>query len=95
MRYVVTYDIRDPKRLYRVFRTLRKYGDHLQLSVFECCMEEKALVRLKDALRKIVRAEEDQVLFIRIGTDTAADRDSVITAIGLPYAVRDRTVTVL
>jgi CRISPR-associated endonuclease Cas2 len=34
--YIVTYDIADDKRLRKVFQTMRKYGDHLQFSVFEC-----------------------------------------------------------
>jgi CRISPR-associated protein Cas2 len=34
--YVVTYDISDKKRLRKVFRLMRGYGDHLQLSVFRC-----------------------------------------------------------
>jgi len=34
--YIVAYDISHPKRLRRVFRTMKVYGQHLQLSVFRC-----------------------------------------------------------
>ena len=34
--YLVCYDISDDKRLRKVFKTMRGYGDHLQYSVFEC-----------------------------------------------------------
>lgn len=34
--YLVCYDICDDKRLRKVFRTMRGFGDHLQYSVFEC-----------------------------------------------------------
>ncbi len=34
--YLVTYDIADEKRLRKVFKIMRGYGDHLQYSVFEC-----------------------------------------------------------
>lgn len=34
--FIVCYDICDPKRLAKVFKTMRAWGDHLQYSVFEC-----------------------------------------------------------
>ena len=34
--YLVCYDIANDKRLRKVFQILRKSGDRLQLSVFEC-----------------------------------------------------------
>lgn len=34
--YLVCYAVTDDKRLRRVFRTMRDWGDHLQYSVFEC-----------------------------------------------------------
>jgi len=33
--YLVCYDITDDKRLRRVFKSCKNYGDHLQYSVFE------------------------------------------------------------
>lgn len=89
-RYVVTYDIGDPKRLHHVFQALRKYGVHLQLSVFECDLDEQQVVKLRTTLRRIIRATEDQVLFIRIGQSTTA-----ITALGLPYQRPRGEVTIL
>jgi len=93
-RYMVTYDISDPKRLYRTFQCLRKFGDHLQLSVFECWLEEKEVHRLKDRLRRTINPAEDQILFIRVASDGASGRAPGIEALGLPYVVRDRDVTV-
>ena len=94
VRYLVTYDIADPKRLYRTFQCLRKFGDHLQLSVFECCLEDKEVHRLKDRLRRTIQPAEDSVLFIRIAPDGAGGRAPAIEALGLPYTVRDRAVNV-
>ena len=34
--YVVTYDIRDPRRWRRIFRIMKGYGEWVQLSVFQC-----------------------------------------------------------
>lgn len=93
--YIITYDISDPKRLQRVFKTMRNYGDHLQLSVFACQLSDKDLLVLKDRLREIIHREEDQVLFIRLGPAPSQREEPAIEALGRPYAPRDYTVTVL
>lgn len=93
--YIVTYDIADPKRLQRVFKTMRNYGDHLQLSVFECQLSRADLVLLKDRLQEIIDPKEDQVLFIRLGPVQAQQQEPTIESLGLPYAPRDYTAIVL
>lgn len=87
-RYVVTYDIADPKRLRRVFKVLSQYGDHLQLSVFECQLNEKDLVGLRDKLSKVIRKEEDQVLLIRLGPVDGRS-EAAVEALGLEYKPTD------
>jgi len=86
--YIVCYDICDPKRLRQVFQTMRGWGDHLQLSVFECRLTRSDLVRLKAELQKIIHHDDDQVLFVDLGP-TGARGDRVITALGKPYTVVD------
>ena len=83
--YLVTYDICDDKRLRRVFKTMKNWGDHLQYSVFECQFTPIDLAKCNDELRKIIKHNEDQVLFIDLGP-VAGRGDRVITALGLPYA---------
>jgi len=39
--YLVTYDIRDDKRLRRVFKTMKGFGEWLQLSVFQCRLSRR------------------------------------------------------
>jgi CRISPR-associated protein Cas2 len=34
--YLVCYDVADPKRLRKVYRTMRGFGDPLQYSIFRC-----------------------------------------------------------
>jgi CRISPR-associated protein Cas2 len=86
--YLVCYDISDDKRLRKVFKTMRGYGDHLQFSVFECQLTGMDLVRLRGELSKIIHHTEDQVLFVNLGpADGRGDR--VITALGKPYACVD------
>lgn len=65
--YVVTYDICDPKRLRRVFKTMKGFGDHLQFSVFQCDLPAVDLLRMREALGEIIHHDEDQVLIIDLG----------------------------
>ena len=82
--YLVCYDIRDPKRLRRVFKVMRGFGDHLQLSVFRCELSETNKVRMLMALQPVLKKDEDQVLVFRLGP-----LDGTYTVqvdyIGVPY----------
>jgi CRISPR-associated protein Cas2 len=91
--YIVTYDISSPKRLNKVFKTLRNYGDHIQLSVFECQMNDKDLVILKDKLNRLIKKEEDQVLIIRLGP-AEGKAEFAVESLGRNYEPRDRSVVV-
>ena len=82
--YIVSYDISDPKRLRRVFKTLRNWGDHLQYSVFECQLNRTDLVRLRAQLTEIIHHDDDQVLLVDLGPSEGRG-DRVITAMGKPY----------
>ena len=46
MRWIVLYDIRNPRRLRRVARLMEGYGQRVQHSVFECDLGEAELNRL-------------------------------------------------
>ncbi len=47
IRYLVSYDICDPKRLRRVARALEGFGVRLQYSVFECPLDDMRLAMLQ------------------------------------------------
>ena len=75
--YLVTYDICHEKRLPKVHKIMRAFGEHLQY-----------LVRCRHLLGQVIDHREDQVLFVDLGpTDGRGDR--VITALGKPYAPID------
>jgi len=82
--YLVCYDISDDKRLRRVFKTMRAWGDHIQFSVFECQLTSADLVRLRANLSGIIHHNEDQVLFVLLGPAEGRG-ERVITALGKPY----------
>lgn len=82
--YLVCYDICDDKRLRKVFKVMRGWGDHLQFSVFECQLKNEDLIRLRAELAEIVHHKEDQVLFVNLGPSEGRG-ERVITALGKPY----------
>lgn len=86
-RYVVTYDISDPKRLRETFKVIRNFGDHLQLSVFECLLSDMERTRLEDALREVIKATEDQVLLFDLGL-AETEKPAEVRYLGRPYRPR-------
>lgn len=92
--FLVCYDISDEKRLRKVFKTMRGYGDHLQYSIFECQLTPSDLVRLRAELSEIIQHNEDQVLFVDLGPAEGRG-DRVITALGLPYTNLDSPCIVI
>lgn len=64
--YIVAYDICDPIRLRRVHRTVRDFGDPLQLSVFACELSSLDRAVLEQRLLEIIDARADQVMFVRL-----------------------------
>ena len=86
--FIVSYDISDEKRLRKVFKIMRGYGDHLQFSVFECQLTATDLVRLRSELASVIHHSNDQVLFVDLGPAEGRG-DRVITALGRPYTSLD------
>lgn len=92
--FLVTYDISDPERLRRVFKVMRRWGDHLQLSVFRCELNERELIRLKAALAEVLHMREDQVLIVDLGPEEGRGA-TCITAVGRRYEPVQRTALVV
>ena len=87
--YVVTYDIADPKRLRAVFKLMRGYGDHLQLSVFYCELNLRERVQLQDRLEQILKPSADQVLFLNLGP-AAGRGPRAISSLGRAFIAPQR-----
>jgi CRISPR-associated protein Cas2 len=86
--YLVCYDIRKPRRWRKVFKTMKGYGDWLQLSVFQCRLSREKVLRLSDQLSDIVDNEEDHVLIIDLGpAETVKFR---VDYIGKPFTPIER-----
>ena len=86
--YIVTYHIADPKRLRRVFKTCKAWGEHLQFSVFECELTPTERQELHNQLADIISPKADQVLFIALGPRESRPAN-LITSLGIPYSPFD------
>ena len=86
--YLVCYDIRDDKRLARVAKAMRGFGDRIQYSIFECQFNAADLVRCRVALSDIINQRDDQVLFVDLGPAEGRG-DRVITSLGQAYSKFD------
>ena len=83
--YLVCYDVRDPKRLRRVHRLMKAYGEPWQYSVFYCTLKAIDRVRLETALRETMNMKEDQILIVDLGgNEDAARESSTFLGVGTP-----------
>jgi CRISPR-associated protein Cas2 len=75
--FLVTYDIRDPRRLRLVYKKMRGFGDHIQYSVFRCHLTPSRKVRMIAELSDIIDHECDQILLFDLGPESGFRADSV------------------
>lgn len=67
--YLVCYDIRDPQRLTRVFKCVKRVGLHIQYSVFHCRLTWNELLELKHELQRIIDERKDDVRLYPLPSD--------------------------
>lgn len=65
--FIVSYDISDPKRLYRVHKTMKGFGDPIHYSVFRCNLSDKDKIELIAILTEIIKHDEDRIMIIDLG----------------------------
>lgn len=92
--YIITYDISDAKRLRKVFRVMRGFGDHLQFSVFRADLSNKEKVQLIAKLDEVIHHTEDQVLIVPVGP-AGGEIEKEIAALGRPYEPSERCAVVV
>ena len=92
--YIVTYDICDPKRLRKVYKHMLGWGEHLQLSVFQCELNHRELVELRVGIDRLIQHNEDQVLFVNVGV-VEGRASHAIQALGRPYIDAERVAVVV
>lgn len=72
MYVLVTYDVASgdsggARRLRRVAKICTKYGQRVQLSVFECLVEPAQYEQMKHELSNVINAETDSLRFYNLG----------------------------
>lgn len=71
-RFLIAYDIREPRRLRQVCKTMEEYGDRLQYSVFICDLSRTELIHARAQVEQQMELSEDSVVIVDLGdTDTA------------------------
>ena len=65
--YVVSYDIMEPKRLQKVHKMMKGFGDAVHYSVFRCDLTPKGRAEMIAALTDLIKHDEDRVMIINIG----------------------------
>jgi len=91
--YVVTYDIRDPKRWRRIFRIMKGYGEWVQLSVFQCRLNRQRHAELIALLDGMIHHADDHVVLMDVGpADKVAPH---ITSLGRNFAPIERASVIV
>ncbi len=70
---VVSYDISDPRRLYRVARHCADYGVRVQYSVFEMRVRHDLFEKFWTRLLELIEPTEDRVVAWRVCGDCEKD----------------------
>jgi CRISPR-associated protein Cas2 len=65
MLIAVAYDVRDDRRRTKLAAALEDFGHRVQLSVFECLLEEKELARMRRRIERLIQPQEDSVRIYR------------------------------
>lgn len=61
--YVISYDISDDKKRYRIDKELKNNGLRVQKSVFECKITEAEFLKLKGKLEKYIDKYTDSIRY--------------------------------
>lgn len=69
-RYLLAYDIRQPRRLRRVHLVAKDYGEPLQYSLFVCDLTRSELARLRADLVDEMKLDVDSVAVFDLGAPT-------------------------
>ena len=65
--YIVAYDISDDKRLRKVFKLMKGYGEWLQFSIFQCRLSARRHAELMSLLDGMIINGRDHVVMMDLG----------------------------
>ena len=73
-RFLVCYDVADPKRLAQTYKKMNGFGEPAQYSVFICDLSPKERVLLEAALTETLNLKEDRALIVDMGPSDGRGR---------------------
>ena len=73
---ILVYDV-ESKRVGKVMKTVKKYLNPVQKSVFEGFLTESKIEKLKAEIFKIVNPERDSVIIYKLGSVRFAEKDEI------------------
>lgn len=69
MIYIISYDIRDPRRLRKVAKVMEDFGIRVQYSVFECELSPRLLDLVRERATAQMDLDEDSLRVYRLCAD--------------------------
>jgi CRISPR-associated protein Cas2 len=66
MYVLVSYDIVEDKTRNKVMKHLKNFGNRIQLSVFECDLDDGHYHRMKMGVEKLIDKKEDRVRYYKL-----------------------------
>lgn len=61
--YVISYDIADDRKRYRIDKALKNVGIRVQKSVFECILTDAEFIKLKKELERYINMDTDSIRY--------------------------------
>ena len=76
--YVVSYDIREQKRLCRVHKTMLGFGEPVHYSVFICHLTPHGKVEMIASLSDLIEADADRIMIIDMGPSDGRVKERIV-----------------
>lgn len=87
--YLAFYDVAEPKRLRRMFRTMKGFGDPLQYSVFLCVLSREEKVLLLSEIKDVINQREDRFMLACMGPENGRGLE-MIESLGTTTSLQKR-----
>lgn len=91
-RFLIAYDIAEPRRLRRVIKIMEAYGTRLQYSVFLCDLSGSEELHWRGDILDVIKLAEDSVVSIDLGTSASP---APVRVLGVPRQLPARGVHVV
>jgi len=83
VRYLISYDVTDDRRRYRVAETLKDFAHRVQYSVFECELKPEELTVLLKRVQEALEPAEDSCRIYRLCKECV--EETIVLGRGEPY----------